>query len=165
MIFFPGCTTKDSDGAKKMITDYWSAVFKGDSRKAYSMLTRKSKKTLSFDEYANNISYGSKRTALKDSFFSVYAPACNLSIGPVMISGDTAKVDLLLTIPDLPNLNRTRLLAKADSLFARKDTIARNEWLLRERTRAVREKSYRPLIMHLVMRLAWEWGTWHLVYE
>jgi hypothetical protein len=162
---FTGCATKDSDGAKKFIENYWSAVFKGAARKAYSMLTRKSKKVISFEKYALDISYGTERTALKDSFFAAYAPACNVSIGSVTIKDDTAKVEVLLTIPDLPNLNRTRLLAKADSLFAGKDTLARNEWLLRERTRAVREKFYRPLIMHLTLRLAWEWGSWRLIYE
>lgn len=162
---FPGCAKKDSDGAKKFIGDYWSAVFKGDARKAYSMLTSESKKTISFEKYAYNISYGTKPTPLTDSFFSVYAPACNMSPGPVMIEGDTAKVELLLTIPDLPYMNRTSLLAKADSLFAGKDTVLRNEWLIRQRTIAVREKHYRPLILHLSLRLAWKWGSWHLIYD
>lgn len=162
---FPGCAKKDSKSAKKFIEDYWSAVFRGDARKAYPMLSRQSRKKLSFEEYAVNIAYGVKRTPLADSFFSVYAPACGISMGPIMINGDTAKVNLLLTIPDLPNLNRTSLLAKADSLFAGKDTAARSEWLLRERTKAIREKNYRTLITHLAMRLVWRWGAWHLIYE
>lgn len=163
--FWTGCATKDSDGAKKFVNDYWTRVFKGDARKAYGMLTGRSKRRLKYKEYAENIAFGTKRTAVKDSFFEVYAPACSVGIGPAMISGDTAVVEVLLTIPDLPNLNRTTLLPKADSLFGQKDSLARNEWLLRERTKAIRNKHYRPLIMHLTLRLAWEWFNWHLIYE
>lgn len=161
---FSGCASKDAEGVKTMLEDYWQALFEGKPREAYSMLTRQSRKTTKLDDYAEQMAFGLDTSPAKDSFWSEYSALCNLSMGPVKITDDTAETDIIITYPHMPTLVKN-LGLKADSLFPTSDSLARKEWMYREQAKALREHRYMTMAYHLSLRLHWEWFGWYLIFE
>lgn len=159
-----GCAKKDKQSAEVMVTDYWQAVFSGKAKRAYSMLARESRRRISLGEYAERVAFGRNHSPVKDSFWEAYTTLCDVSVGTVKITADTAWVDVLLTLPDLPMLVE-KLTPKADSLFEPSDSLARKHWLLRKLASALKDHRYMTLLMHLSLKLQYECGGWRLVYE
>lgn len=159
-----GCYRNDATGVREMLTDYWRFVYSGQTLKAYMLLTNKSRSRISYKEFADRISWGPERTALKDSLWKTYSPLCDVKVGAVRVSGDSALASVLLTFPDLPERIST-YSHEADSLFPQMDSLARKEWIIRKIIPALEKRSYRPFIMHLNLTLVREWGGWRLIYN
>lgn len=155
---------RDAESAKRMVDDYWKAVFEGRTRDAYRLLTNESRKKTSFDDYSRKVAFGPRRTPLESDFWKAYSRLSSVKVGPVRIDKDSAEVTAIITFPYVAELV-AELEPKADSLFSPSDSPRKKDWLLGELTARIHEKRYRPYVMLLELGLHWERSNWRLVYQ
>lgn len=158
------CTARDEEGAEKMLVEYWEKVFAGQTHQAYRMLTLQSKMNTTVEEFGNHVFWGAEKTPLKDSLWALYAPRCHVEVAKVKVAGDSAAADVMLTFPDINERIRA-YTPEADTLFEPSDSLARKEWMIRKVRSALEEGKYRPFILHMKLRVRWEFFSWRLVYE
>ncbi len=112
---FLGCDKISSSGPKKILNKYLDASFNGRYKEAYNYISSNDKSIKTIDEYLN------ENNKKNSPIVTVLMSSVSYKILKVTKSGDTAKADVEITLPDMAVIFRDLMGAAFASAFGNID--------------------------------------------